>query len=76
MGEISMKEQVKQLQTNNITSEIFVISPAQLDYIAGVFSKNFADTMNMRTFSDRITEVARESLRTALRAAKKMGEQY
>lgn len=76
MGEISMKEQVKQLQTNNITSEIFVISPAQLDYIAGVFSKNFADTMNMRTFSDRITEVARESLRAALRAAKKMGEQY
>ena len=76
MGEISMKEQVKQLQTNNITSEIFVISPAQLDYIAGVFSKNFADTMNMRTFSDRITEVARESLRAALRAAKKMGEHY
>ena len=74
MGEISMKEQVKQLQTNNITSEIFTISPAQLDYIAGVFSKNFADTMNMRTFSDRIAEVARESLRTALRAAKKMGE--
>ena len=69
-----MKEQVKQLQTNNITSEIFVISPAQLDYIAGIFGKNFADTMNMRTFSDRIEEVARESLRTALRAAKKMGE--
>ena len=69
-----MKEQVKQLQTNNITSEIFVISPDQLDYIAGIFSKNFADTMNMRTFSDRIAEVARESLRTALRAAKKMGE--
>lgn len=71
-----MKEQVKQLQTNNITSEIFVISPAQLDYIAGVFGKNFANTMNMRTFSDRIEEVARESLRTALRAAKKMGEQH
>lgn len=71
-----MKEQVKQLQTNNITSEIFVISPAQLDYIAGIFGKNFADTMNMRTFSDRIEEVARESLRTALRAAKKMGEQH
>ena len=71
-----MKEQVKQLPTNNITSEIFVISPAQLEYIAGVFGKNFADTMNMRTFSDRITEVARESLRIALRAAKKMGEQH
>ena len=71
-----MKEQIKQLQTNNITSEVFIISPAQLEYIAGVFGKNFADAMNMRTFSDRIEEVARESLRTALRAAKKMGEQY
>lgn len=71
-----MKEQVKQLQTTNITSEIFVISPAQLDYIAGVFSKNFADAMNMRTFSDRIEEVARESFRTALRTAKKMGEKH
>ena len=70
-----MKEPIKQLQTNNITSDVFIISPAQLEYIADVFGKNFADAMNMRTFSTRITEVARESLRTALRAARKMGEQ-
>ncbi|MBQ3677584.1 MAG: hypothetical protein II926_09525 [Bacteroidales bacterium] len=30
----------------------------------------------MRAFSTRITEVARESLRTALRAARKMGEPH
>lgn len=71
-----MKEQIKQLQTDNITSEVFIISPAQLEYVANVFGKNFADTMNMRTFSDRIAEVARESLRVALHAAKKMGEQH
>ena len=71
-----MKEQIKQLQTTNITSEIFIISPAQLEYIAGIFSKNFADAMNMRTFSNHIQDVARESLRTALCAAKKMGEQH
>ena len=69
-----MKEQVKQLQTNTITSEIFVISPAQLEYIADVFGKNFADAMTMRTFAPRIRDIASESLRTALRAAKKMGE--
>ncbi|MBO4480275.1 MAG: hypothetical protein J5742_01450 [Alphaproteobacteria bacterium] len=69
-----MKEAVKQLNPINITSDVFIISPAQLDYIAGVFSKNFADSMNMRTFSGRICEIAKESLRTALRAAKKMGE--
>ena len=71
-----MKEPIKQLQTNNITSDVFIISPAQLEYIADVFGKNFADAMNMRTLSTRITEVARESLRTALRAARKMGEQH
>lgn len=69
-----MKEQIKQLQTANITSDVFIISPAQLEYIANVFSKNFADAMNMRTFSGRICEIARESLRTALKEAKKMGE--
>ena len=69
-----MKERVKQLQPINITSDVFIISPAQLEYIAGVFSKNFADSMNMRTFSGRICEIARESLRAALKEAKKMGE--
>ncbi len=69
-----MKESIRQLQNTNITSDVFVISPAQMEYIAGVFSKNFADSMNMRTFSGRIYEIALESLRTALKSAKKMGE--
>ena len=73
-GESIMKESIKQLQTANITSDVFIISPTQLEYIASVFSKNFADSMNMRTFSGRICEIARESLRTALKEAKKMGE--
>ena len=68
-----MKNQVKPLDAANITSDIFVISPAQIEYIASIFTKNFADAMNMRTFSGRINEIARESLRTALKAAKTMG---
>ena len=68
-----MKESIKQLQPTSITSEVFVISPAQLEYLADVFSKNFADTMNMRTFSSRIYEVALASLRNALKSTKKMG---
>ena len=71
-----MKDQIQQLQPINITSDVFIISPAQLEYIAGVFSKNFADSTNMRTFSGRICEIARESLRTALKEAKKMGEHH
>ncbi len=68
-----MKTQVKQLNPNDITSDIYMISAAQVEYIAGIFTKNFADTMNMRTFSGRINEIARESLRTALKSAKTMG---
>ena len=69
-----MKNSVKQLDSANITSNIFIISPAQIEYIANVFTKNFADAMNMRTFSGRINEIARESLRSALKSAKTMGE--
>lgn len=71
-----MKTQIKQLDTTNITSDIFIISPAQVEYIANIFTKNFADAMNMRTFSARINEIARESLRGALKSAKTMGEKH
>ena len=68
-----MKTAIKQLDTRDISSDVFMISPAQVEYIANIFTKNFADSMNMRTFSGRINEIARESLRTALRSAKTMG---
>ena len=68
-----MKNSVKQLDSRDITSDIFMISPAQIEYIAQIFTKNFADSMNMRTFSGRINEIARESLRTALKSARTMG---
>jgi len=69
-----MKEQIQQLKSENITSDVFIIAPTQIDYIARVFAKNFADSMNMRTFAERIYNVAHESLRTALKSARKMGE--
>ncbi|MBO4582960.1 MAG: hypothetical protein J5714_02820 [Alphaproteobacteria bacterium] len=68
-----MKTPIKQLDINDISSDIFMISPAQVEYIANIFTKNFADSMNMRTFSGRIKEIARESLRAALKSAKTMG---
>ena len=68
-----MKTPIKQLDTRDISSDIFMISPAQVEYIANIFTKNFADSMNMRTCSGRINEIARESLRVALKSAKTMG---
>jgi hypothetical protein len=69
-----MKEQIHELKPENITSDVFIIAPTQIDYIARIFAKNFADTMNMRTFAERIYCVARESLHGALKSAHKMGE--
>ena len=40
-----MKNSVKQLDSRDITSDIFIISPAQVEYIAQIFTKNFADSM-------------------------------
>lgn len=71
-----MKTAIHQLDTSNISSEIFIASPAQIEYIARVFAKNFADSMNMRTFSNQIYQTAEKSLRYAFAAARKMGEKH
>ena len=68
-----MREQVNELNPQAITSEVFLVSPSQLDYIADVFSKNFADAMNMRTMAGRIEQIAKESLSAAFKAARRMG---
>lgn len=69
-----MTEQIHQLKTNNISSTIYTISPAQIEYIAQVFAHDFANTMNMRTFAGKIRQIAERSLHTALTSAKHMGE--
>ena len=71
-----MKNAIHQLDKSNISSEIYVVAPTQIDYIARVFAKNFADTMNMRIFAAQIYQTAEQSLRYALGAAKKMGEHH
>lgn len=68
-----MKENVQQLNTNNISSEVFVIAPTQIEYIAQIFGDAVADAMNMRTFAPKIRLIAERSLRNALGAAKKQG---
>ena len=69
-----MREQVQQLKTSNITSDIYVIAPTQIEYIARLFGNTVADTMNMRTFAPKIRQIAEQALRHALGAAKHMGE--
>ena len=69
-----MRENVQRLSPSNITSEVFVIAPTQIEYIAQTFGDSVADAMNMRTFAQKIRQIAEQSLRTALSAAKHQGE--
>lgn len=68
-----MKEPTHQLNTSDITSDIFVIAPTQIEYISRLFADSVADTMNMRTFAPKIRQIAEESLRRALAAARRSG---
>lgn len=69
-----MREPIKSLNIDNITSETFVIAPSQIRFISEVFSKNVANSLNMRTISSRLTDIAEESLRKALASARHQGE--
>lgn len=69
-----MRDSVHKLNTTDITSEVFVIAPSQIEYIATLFGNSVADTMNMRPFSQKIRTIAIQSLRTALKAARHQGE--
>ena len=69
-----MKENVYRLSPSNITSDVFVIAPTQIEYIAQIFGDSVADAMNMRTFAQKLRQIAEQSLKTALIAAKHQGE--
>ena len=69
-----MREPVQNLNTSNITSEVFVIAPTQIEYIAHIFADSLSDAMNMRTFAPKLRQIASQSLRTALSAARHSGE--
>lgn len=68
-----MKDIVQKLDTSKITSEVYVIAPTQIEYIAQLFGDSVADAMNMRAFAQKIRALAEQSLRNALGAAKKQG---
>ena len=69
-----MREPIQNLNTTDITSEIYTIAPTQLEYIARLFGNTVADQMNMRTFAPKIRQIAEHALRHALSAARTMGE--
>ena len=69
-----MQHPVKKLNPSDITSDVYVIAPTQIDYIATIFGNTVADRMQMRTFAPKIRQIAEQALRHALNSAKTMGE--
>ncbi len=65
---------VRRLNPANITSEVYIIAPTQIEYISQIFADSVADTLNLRTFAQKIRQIAEQSLRTALSAARHQGE--
>ena len=65
---------VRRLNPANITSEVYIVAPTQIEYISQIFADSVADTLNLRTFAQKIRQIAEQSLRTALSTARHQGE--
>lgn len=69
-----MKSDVKVLKRNEISSDVFIIAPSQIDAISQKFGDAVAEAMNIRPLSQKIREIAAETLTQILQEAKNMGE--
>lgn len=69
-----MKEPIHNLNQSNISSDVYLVAPTQIEYIAQLFGDSVADAMNMRAFAPKIRALAEQSLRRALNSARHAGE--
>lgn len=72
--ENNMKHNVQNLKTSDISSDVFVIAPSQIDLISKHFGDAVAEAMNVRPLADKIRQIAAETLIRVLQDAKRMGE--
>ena len=56
-----MREPIQNLKPSEITSDVFIVAPTQIEYIARIFGNTVADTMNMRTFAPKIRQIAEQA---------------
>jgi len=70
-----MKDNIKNLSPNDISSDVFVVAPSQIDLISKNFGNAVAEAMNVRPLAEKIRQIAHEILIKTLQDAKTMGEQ-
>lgn len=69
-----MKSNIQKLNPNDISSDVFIIAPSQIDIIAKNFGNVMAESMNVRPLAHKIQQIAKDVLIQTLYDAKKMGE--
>ena len=69
-----MQTNFRELKQSEITSEVFIINPSQIDIISKMFADAVAQEMNVRPLSEKIRQIAKETLIQTLRHAKRIGE--
>lgn len=70
-----MKDNFQMLKANEISSDVFIISPSQIDTISKQFGDAVAEAMNVKPLSQKIRKIAAEILIKTLTDAKNMGDQ-
>ena len=70
----AMRDNGQMLKTSEISSDVFVITPHQIDMISQKFGDAVAEAMNIRPLSQKIREIAADVLVKTLQSAKTMGE--
>ena len=69
-----MKTNIHTLKTTDISSDVFIIAPNQIETISKIFGDAVAEAMNVRPLAGKIRQIAAETLTRVLGDAKKMGE--
>lgn len=69
-----MKGNIQKLKTTDISSDVFVIAPSQIESISNAFGDAVAEAMNIKPLSQKIRQIASDILIKTLRSAKTMGE--
>ena len=69
-----MQTNIRELKQSEISSEVFIINPTQIDIISKMFADAVAQEMNVRPLSEKIHQIAKETLLKTLKFAKRIGE--
>ena len=69
-----IKNDIKTLKPSEISSDVFIIAPSQLEAISKKFGDAVAEAMNVRPLAGKIRQIAADTLIKVLIEAKRMGE--